>query len=162
MEIGSPEKIYDSVTAALDTAEKQLFDIIAGKKVPSPSRYQDLLTYYDVYMREIQKVEIMQLLPEIHDPGGKGIGNRILDQIAAIEKLLLEIIQEKGDLPVFSPELGATGVTLTQIIFGKYPSFPAVYKADPVQEIDPFEIENEAIVPQNPNPDVENPINLGS
>lgn len=158
LEVGSPTRLYDSMTNTVDRAEEDLDTLLSGGEVPSPQKYSDLLTYYDTFMKAIQKPSIYKLLPEQHSPGGgksvqDQIGNRILDQIATVEDLLLQTLEEivmqdpqtgqtlvKGDLPT-----GANGITLKQMIYGKYPTFPSVFKRDIKETINPLDIAQEAI-----------------
>lgn len=150
LEIGSPEKAYDSITNAIDTAEEDIVNILSGKEVPSPKRYQDLLTYYGVYRRELQKAQIRDLLPEVYEPGGKGVGNRFLDQVASIERLLMDILAEKGSQPIYSPEIETVGITFSQILFGRYPDFPAVFQPEPISPINPLEVDDEGLPFEDP------------
>lgn len=156
LEIGSPEKIYDEVTSATEAARDDIASILSGKEVPSPSRLNDLLTYYDVYIQEIQKKEIKALLPEVFDENGKDIGNKLLSQILVIETELLNIMNDvgmempngavikKGDMPLLMAHLNVPpGTTLHQYVYGRHPTFPCLYK-DSQEDLNPFKIAEDA------------------
>ncbi len=184
LEIGSADKVKDDITATIDNAQQEIKDLLQGKKIQAPRRTLDLLTYYDTYVREINKKEVKELIPDIHEPHKKDPGNQILTQIAAIEMLILEMMDEKagemntplGAIPVkkadvdfYAPQLGVPpqGVTLRKYLSGRHPEFPRVYKPDALSPVNPFEIEEQAIQapidPQQgqqgaiPEPSVEGP-----
>ena len=160
LDIGSVDKVIDDVTGAVETARRELHDILLGKDVPSPTKTRDIVTTYDVFMQEIQKPEIQEILPEIYKPGIKTIGGKLLDQVATLEMMLLEILKTPGgqiftksgpvdttvgDMPIFAPQFGIpSGVSLRQYLYGRHPTFPSVYQPDAVPTINPFDVQAQA------------------
>lgn len=167
LEIGSADKVIDEITAAIENARNEVGQLLSGKEVLSPTRARDLFTHYDIYVQEMQKEDVQSLLPESYDPTKKDIGTRFLNQLASIEMLLLETLDEegmmmtgkdgqpsgikKGDMPIFSPKFQIPqGVTYRQYLYGRHPEFPRVYKSKPIITVDPFAIQQPMMGPGGP------------
>jgi hypothetical protein len=160
LQIGSPEKVYDEITAATEAARYEVSRLLSGKDVKNPTRQLNLLAYYDVYVNTLQKKEIQALIPEQFNPIKEDIGNKFLSQINTIESLIWEVLNDdgqmtpqgpipKGDLPVLMPQLNIpAGTTFRQYLYGRYPNFPIVFKTKPNFVPNPIQMQQEAMMRQ--------------
>jgi len=155
LELGNPDELLDSATAAVDLAEKEINELLEGKEVPPPQRYVDLVPYYEQYFRALQKSEIRSILPDLYDPsrdsellkGNEQIAQRLLDQVAAIELMISEAIENMEAQGILN-EIGKSPLRLE--VMTRFPTFPTVLKTDSVETVDPFDIEDN-VIPNQPS-----------
>ena len=135
-ELGEPDKLYDSVTGAIDLAEANLEAILAGKTVKSPDGTIQLIPYYETLIKALQNQTIREILPEIPDLGADDIGNKLLSHINTVE-FILSSKAEANPL-------------LKQMMLERFPTFPAVFTKDAIVSVDPTQA-LDPVIPELPS-----------
>jgi hypothetical protein len=156
LELGEPEKFYDSVTSSIDTAEKEIGEILDGEQPSAPIPQLELYSYYETYLRSAQHPNFKDEIPDpdvfadLQASGeGKGPGFVIASQINEIETILWEKAQ--------------TNPLVKQEIDFRFPFFPTVYKPEPEEILDPQVMAEEETLPDMPElPEEGIPPNLGN
>lgn len=141
LELGEPEKFYDSVTSSIDTAEKEIGEIQDGKIPSAPIPQLELYSYYDTYLRAAQHPDFKD---EIPDPEtfekmaisgeGSGAGFVLASQLNEIEMIMWEKAQTN---PMVQQELQL-----------RFPFFPTIFSPEPEDILDPQELEEEQAIPE--------------
>lgn len=150
LEVSGSEEFLDAATAAVDLAQKEINDILDGRDVSPPQKYVDLIPYYEQYVRALQKPEIRDLLPDVYDPsinttdlsGKQKIAQTLLDQITAVELLLLEAIENQEAQRIVD-ERGISALRVE--VMSRFPTFPMLYKSESAEVINPLDILEQAI-----------------
>jgi len=105
------KKFMNAITAAVSTAESENQDMMSGKEVLSPTRYEDLISHWDTHRIPMQTLDFKQSQIEVQEA--------FIGHVAATEKLMFEQASEN---PLFGQRLEA----LKQ--------FPMCYTPKPVNE----------------------------
>lgn len=111
------KKFMNAITAAVSSAEAENQDMMSGKDVLPPSRFEDLVSHWDTHRIPMQTLDFKQSPPEVQD--------RFIEHVAATEKLMFEQASEN---PLF-------GERLSQLR-----QFPMFYTPKPVNEPIPQEM----------------------
>jgi hypothetical protein len=130
------KKFMNAVTAAVSTAEAENQDMMSGKPVLSPERYEDLVAHWDAHRIPMQTLDFKQSPDEIKD--------LFIGHVAATEKLMFE---QAAENPLFGDRLG------------QLKQFPMFYTPKPVNEPipqpgpeDEFIEAEQSIPPEEPIP----------
>ena len=130
------KKFMNAITAAVSSAESENQDMMSGKPVLSPERYEDLITHWDAHRIPMQTMDFKQSPMEVQE--------LFIGHVAATEKLMFE---QAAENPLFGDRLG------------QLRQFPMFYTPKPVNEPVPqpmgLEDEGMAAPPMSP----ENPMN---
>lgn len=105
------KKFMNTITAAVSAAEAENQDMMSGKRVLPPSRYEDLITHWETHRIPMQTLDFKNSPDEVKD--------LLIAHVAATEKLMVEQASE-------SDAFYARLQTLRQ--------FPMFYTAKPVNE----------------------------
>ena len=105
------KKFMNAITAAVSTAESENQDMMSGKEVLSPQRFEDLIAHWDAHRIPMQTLDFKQSPIEVQD--------LFIGHVAATEKLMFE---QAAENPLFGQKLEA----LRQ--------FPMFYTPKPVNE----------------------------
>ena len=62
--MGLDEEFKDAATIAADAAKSALDALLNGEEVAEPQIYDDLFTYYDIFLRELQARSFKEKTPE--------------------------------------------------------------------------------------------------
>lgn len=108
------KKFMNAITAAVSSAESENQDMMGNKQVLSPTRFEDLITHWDMHRIPMQTMDFKQSPPEIQE--------LFIGHVAATEKLMYE---QAAESPLFLQKLDA----LRQ--------FPMFYTPRPVNEPPP-------------------------
>lgn len=119
------KKFMNVITAAVSSAEAENQDMMGGKYVLPPSRFEDLITHWETHRIPMQTLDFKQSPDEVKD--------LFIAHVAATEKLMFEQAAE-------NPNFGARLENLRQ--------FPMFYTAKPVNE--PVEPPIDAVPPEMP------------
>ncbi len=106
------KKFMNIITASVSSAEAENQDMLNGRPVSPPARYEDLITHWETHMIPMQTLDFKSSPEEVK--------NLFIEHVAATEKLMFEIRSE-------NPLFGARMERLRQ--------FPAFYTPVPVNEI---------------------------
>jgi hypothetical protein len=106
------KKFMNAITAAVSSAESENQDMMDGKPVESPTRYEDLIAHWDTHRIPMQTLDFKHSDPEIQET--------FMRHVAATEKLMFE---QGAENPLFLEKLAA----LRQ--------FPMFYTPRPVNEL---------------------------
>jgi hypothetical protein len=140
LEEGEPDAFYDDVTGIIDTAKKEIGDILEGRDVSPPTAQMELLPYYEAYIKAMQHPRIKDEIPQedefIANPDKNKPGYRMLRQTEEIEMILWEKAQ---DNPLLKEELMI-----------KFPLFPTIYKPELTTSLNPFEAAQDQAIPLSP------------
>jgi len=145
--LSSSEKFQNAITAAVNSAEAENEDMLNGIPVLPPTRYEDLITHWDIHRIPLQSQEY-KLAPE-------EIQNLFERHMTATEKLMYD---QAAESPVFASRL--QGLRQFPMFFSPVPNNDtpmqeeeAVEEAEPLpesttrQEID-VEREGEPFLPE--------------
>lgn len=105
------KKFMNAVTAAVSSAESENQDMMGGKPVSSPSRFEDLVAHWDVHRIPMQTLDFKQSPEEVKD--------LFMGHVAATEKLMME---QAAENPLFGDRLA------------QLRQFPIFYTSKPVNE----------------------------
>lgn len=105
------KKFMNAITAAVSTAESENQDMMSGKEVLSPARFEDLISHWDTHRIPMQTLDFKQSPEEVQE--------LFIGHMAATEKLMFE---QAAENPLFAERLNA----LRQ--------FPMIYTPKPVNE----------------------------
>lgn len=105
------KKFMNAVTSAVSSAESENQDMMSGKTVLSPQRFEDLIAHWDTHRIPMQTMDFKQSPPEVQEI--------FIGHVAATEKLMFEQASEN---PLF-------GQRLEQLR-----QFPMFYTPKPVNE----------------------------
>jgi hypothetical protein len=127
------KKFQNAITAAVSTAECENQDMMSGKPVLPPARFEDLIAHWDAHRIPMQTLDFKQSPLEVQE--------LFVGHVAATEKLMFE---QAAENPMFGDRLG------------QLRQFPMFYTPKPVNEPIPqpdsgFE-ENGDVGVQQPNP----------
>lgn len=111
------KKFMNAVTSAVSSAEAENQDMMGGKEVLPPSRFEDLIAHWDTHRIPMQTLDFKQSPEEIQDI--------FIGHVAATEKLMFE---QAAENPLF-------GQRLEQLR-----QFPMFYTPKPVNEALPQEL----------------------
>jgi len=127
------KKFMNAITSAVSSAESENQDMMSGKPVLSPERFEDLIAHWDTHRIPMQTMDFKQSPPEVQE--------LFIGHVAATEKLMFE---QAAENPIFGQKLEM----LRQ--------FPMFYTPKPVNEPipQPMGLEGEAGTGE-PNPPVE-------
>jgi len=124
------KKFMNAITAAVSSAESENQDMMGNKPVLSPTRFEDLITHWDMHRIPMQTMDFKQSPPEIQE--------LFIGHVAATEKLMYE---QAAESPLFLQKLDA----LRQ--------FPMFYTPRPVNEPPPLPMGAEGMpLPPPPMP----------
>ena len=128
------KKFMNAITAAVSSAESENQDMMSGKPVLSPQRYEDLIAHWDAHRIPMQTMDFKQSPEEVQEI--------FIGHVAATEKLMFE---QAAENPLFGERLG------------QLRQFPMFYTPKPVNEPvpQPIGMEEEG-VEQGPPPSPEN------
>jgi len=128
------KKFMNAITAAVSSAESENQDMMSGKPVLSPQRYEDLIAHWDAHRIPMQTMDFKQSPEEVQEI--------FIGHVAATEKLMFE---QAAENPLFGERLG------------QLRQFPMFYTPKPVNEPvpQPMGMEEEG-VEQGPPPSPEN------
>jgi hypothetical protein len=125
----------NSMTAAVSSAQAENQDMLNGKEVQEPSRYEDMIAHWEMHRIPMQTLDFKNSPDEVKD--------LFIAHVAATEKLMTEQASE-------SPAFFAKLQTLRQ--------FPMFYTAKPVNELPmaiPPDITPEGVPPEMGEPPIE-------
>lgn len=105
------KKFMNAVTASVSTAEAENQDMMGGKAVLSPERYEDLIAHWETHRIPMQTLDFKQSSEEVIE--------LFIGHVAATEKLMFE---QAAENPMF-------GQRLEQLR-----QFPMIYTPKPVNE----------------------------
>lgn len=105
------KKFMNAITAAVSSAESENQDMMSGKPVLSPTRYEDLISHWDAHRIPMQTLDFKQSPIEVQE--------QFIGHVAATEKLMFE---QAAENPMF-------GQRLEQLR-----QFPMFYTPKPVNE----------------------------
>lgn len=127
------KKFMNAITSAVSSAESENQDMMSGKPVLSPERFEDLIAHWDTHRIPMQTMDFKQSPPEVQE--------LFIGHVAATEKLMFE---QAAENPIFGQKLEM----LRQ--------FPMFYTPKPVNEPipQPMGLEGEAGTGE-PTPPVE-------
>jgi len=106
------KKFMNAITAAVSSAESENQDMMDGKEIESPTRYEDLIAHWDTHRIPMQTLDFKHSDPQIRET--------YIRHVAATEKLMFE---QAAENPVFLTRLEG----LRQ--------FPMFYTPQPVNEL---------------------------
>ncbi len=122
------KKFMNAITAAVSTAESENQDMMSGKAVLSPQRFEDLIAHWDTHRIPMQTLDFKQSPIEVQE--------LFIGHVAATEKLMFE---QAAENPMF-------GERLSQL-----KQFPMFYTPKPVNEAIPQPgMEGEAPIEEAP------------
>lgn len=124
------KKFMSAITAAVSTAESENYDMMSGKEVLSPTRYEDLIAHWDTHRIPMQTLDFKQSPIEVQDI--------FMGHVAATEKLMFE---QAAENPLFAQKLE------------QLRQFPMVYTPKPVNEPIPQMGGEMTLSPSSPMPD---------
>lgn len=125
------KKFMNAITSAVSAAEAENQDMMSGREVLSPTRYEDLIAHWDTHRIPMQTLDFKQSPIEVQEV--------FIGHVAATEKLMFE---QAAENPLF-------GQRLEQLR-----QFPMFYTPRPVNESIPQPMGEEemgAPLPQNPS-----------
>ena len=105
------KKFMNAITAAVSSAEAENQNLFDGKDALEPTRYEDLITHWEVHRIPMQTLDFKHSPPEVQD--------LFIRHVTATEKLMFEQAQES---PVFAEKMAS----LRQ--------FPMFYTPIPIEE----------------------------
>ena len=105
------KKFMNAITSAVSSAEAENQDMMSGKEVLPPTRFEDLIAHWDTHRIPMQTLDFKQSPEEIQDI--------FIGHVAATEKLMFE---QAAENPLF-------GQRLEQLR-----QFPMFYTPRPVNE----------------------------
>jgi len=117
LDLGLDETFKDQSTIALDSAKTALDMILRGKDAPEPQPYDDMVTFYNVFMRQIQSINFkMKVAIDVKQV--------VFDYILTLEGLMWEKSLKN---PMFAQ------------ILSTMPNFPAFFTIpEPMPMVDPM------------------------
>lgn len=115
LQLSHYKKFMTATTAAVSTAEAENQDMMSGKPVLSPERYEDLITHWDSHRIPMQTLDFKQSPVEVQE--------LFIGHLAATEKLMFEQLAEN---PQFQERIA------------ELKQFPLVYTPKPVNEPSPM------------------------
>lgn len=118
------KKFMNAVTAAVSTAEAENQDMMSGKQVLPPERFEDLIAHWDAHRIPMQTLDFKQSPMEVQD--------FFIGHVAATEKLMFE---QAAENPMFGERLG------------QLRQFPMFYTPKPVNEPIPQQMGMEGELP---------------
>ena len=127
------KKFMNAITSAVSSAEAENQDMMSGKPVLSPERFEDLIAHWDAHRIPMQTMDFKQSPPEVRD--------LFIGHVAATEKLMFE---QAAENPLFGDRLG------------QLRQFPMFYTPKPVNEPIPQPMGMEEDVGSAPPPQPEN------
>ena len=105
------KKFMNAITSAVSTAEAENQDMMSGKPVLPPARFEDLIAHWDAHRIPMQTLDFKQSPMEVQD--------MFIGHVAATEKLMFE---QAAENPLFGDRLG------------QLRQFPMFYTPKPVNE----------------------------
>lgn len=105
------KKFMNAITSAVSSAEAENQDMMSGKPVLSPERFEDLISHWDTHRIPMQTLDFKQSPPEVQE--------MFIGHVAATEKLMFE---QAAENPMFGEKLG------------QLRQFPMFYTPKPVNE----------------------------
>jgi len=137
--ISSSKKFMNAITAAVSSAEAENQDMMSGKPILPPARFEDLIAHWDSHRIPMQTMDFKQSPMEVQD--------LFVGHVAATEKLMFEQAAENA---LFGERLG------------QLRQFPMFYTPKPVNEPVPQPEsgleENGDVGIQQPNPEENEPL----
>jgi hypothetical protein len=112
------KKFMNAITSAVSSAESENQDMMSGKEVLSPARFEDLIAHWDTHRIPMQTLDFKQSPMEVQES--------FVGHVAATEKLMFE---QAAENPIF-------GQRLEQLR-----QFPMFYTPRPVNEPIPIQQE---------------------
>lgn len=106
------KKFMNAITAAVSSAEAENQDMMGGKRVLEPTRFEDLIAHWETHRIPMQTLDFKQSPPEIQD--------LFIGHVTLTEKLMFEQASEN---PTFASKLE------------QLRQFPMFYTAKPVNEV---------------------------
>jgi len=157
MELGDSEEAISLLTKGPELARRDIYNILEGKKVSSPQKWVDLLPYYEEFVKKLQCPKILDILgdtgyegylrdykdPEKQLKGNDLIAFRLLDQINAVEAILLDSMDQQKAKGVIDPQTGQPPLQLQ--VYTKFPAFPMIHVPDVQEIIDPVAQQQQSI-----------------
>lgn len=134
------KKFMNAITAAVSSAEAENQDMMGGKEILEPTRFEDLVSHWETHRIPMQTLDFKQSPPEVQDI--------FIAHVAATEKLMFEQASEN---PLFGQKLE----NLRQ--------FPMFYTPKPVNEAPPMALpppEGQEIPMQLPEEEAQLPPNM--
>src|SRR5574338_916030 len=116
------KKFMNAITSAVSTAEAENQDMMSGKEVLSPSRFEDLIAHWDTHRIPMQTLDFKQSPIEVQEI--------FIGHVAATEKLMFE---QAAENQIF-------GQRLDQLR-----QFPMCYTPRPVNEAAPEQFQEEGL-----------------
>lgn len=116
------KKFMNALTSAVSSAEAENQDMMSGKEILPPTRFEDLIAHWDTHRIPMQTLDFKQSPIEIQDI--------FIGHVAATEKLMFE---QAAENPLF-------GQRLDQLR-----QFPMFYTPKPVNEPIPMGVESEGL-----------------
>jgi hypothetical protein len=133
MGLSHSKKFMNAITSAVSTAESENQDMMGGKPVLSPARFEDLIAHWDTHRIPMQTLDFKQSPLEVQD--------LFVGHVAATEKLMYE---QAAENPMFAQRLE------------QLRQFPMFYTPKPVNEAAPMPEESmEAPIDNGPPPSPE-------
>lgn len=111
MGLSHSKKFMNAITSAVSSAEAENQDMMGGKEVLSPQRFEDLIAHWDTHRIPMQTLDFKQSPIEVQDI--------FMGHVAATEKLMFE---QAAENPLFGDRLG------------QLRQFPMLYTPKPVNE----------------------------
>lgn len=128
------KKFMNAITSAVSAAESENQDMMSGKEVLSPERYEDLIAHWDTHRIPMQTLDFKQSPENVQD--------KFIGHVAATEKLMFE---QAAENPMF-------GQRLEQLR-----QFPMFYTPKPVNEPIPQPEGMEGLEAETPEETVNEP-----
>jgi hypothetical protein len=135
MGLSHSKKFMNAVTSAVSSAEAENQDMMSGKPVLPPARFEDLIAHWDAHRIPMQTLDFKQSPIEIQD--------MFIGHVAATEKLMFE---QAAENPLFGDRLG------------QLRQFPMFYTPKPVNEPIPQPTSGSQDVSAQPEPPLEEPL----
>ena len=129
------KKFMNAITSAVSSAESENQDMMSGKAVLSPARFEDLISHWDTHRIPMQTLDFKQSPIEVQE--------LFIGHVAATEKLMFE---QAAENPLFGQKLD------------QLRQFPMFYTPKPVNEPIPQPMGEEGLPPEAalpPNSDLE-------
>lgn len=105
------KKFMNAITSAVSSAEAENYDMMAGKEILAPARFEDLITHWETHRIPMQTLDFKQSPLQVQD--------LFIGHVAATEKLMFE---QAAENPLFGDRLG------------QLRQFPMFYTPKPVNE----------------------------
>lgn len=130
LDLAQPNKFYDIATAAIKQAESENEDILDGRKVSDPSRFEEHVQHWKTHMIRMQSRVFKEMVPEEEQQA-------LFDHVGMHEMLMFEILQTNPNY---------------QQLLQQIPNWPIFFKLPPPMPVAPLPAPGAAPMPGGPMP----------